>query len=300
MKNLYLVLVLAIFVTSLSFAQIEIDIADGMTVETTGSVYISGVSDVIENTSGYLKGKVESSSLSSATQFAGLTLGTGFTGTITRTTGTPLSTGSPKTALRNYSFATGSPITSDVTLNLVTSGANDESNGIAEKYVYTNDGAAWKGYSDNASTPSLIKAAGVDVIDGTNLTVAEGVGLVAKIYLEGPYNSTANNMNNSLYTGGNIPTTSPFTALAPRTASSVPTSAVDWVLLEIRTGTAASTTVGYRSAFVDVNGNIINDAGATEVGLPGIGGTDYYIVVKHRNHLGVMSNLPQTLPWLTL
>ena len=63
------------FSAVLTFAQIEIDIADGMTVETTGDLYISGVADVNENTTGYLKGTVESSPLSGATEFAGLTLG---------------------------------------------------------------------------------------------------------------------------------------------------------------------------------------------------------------------------------
>ncbi|MCB9248269.1 MAG: hypothetical protein H6613_06850 [Ignavibacteriales bacterium] len=79
------------------FAQLTIEISDNMQVETTGGVYISGAADVIENGSGYLKGVVESSSLSGANQFAGLTFGSGYSGTITRTTGTALSAATPKT-----------------------------------------------------------------------------------------------------------------------------------------------------------------------------------------------------------
>ncbi len=296
MKKIIYILITMFLIVTVSNGQLKIEINNNMQVETTGGVYISGASDVTENGTGYLKGKVESSSLSGATQFAGLTLGTGFTGTITRTTGTAFSTGSPKTALRNYEMSASSATTQDVSVNLVNSGSNDETNGIEEKFVYTENASTWKGYSDNNSTSSLIKAASVDIPSGTsNITVAEGVGLAAKIYLEGPYQS-GGTMTDNL---GTLPSLSPYSD-ALRTASTIPANAVDWVLLEIRTGTAASTAVGYRSAFVDVNGMIINDAGATTgVGMPGIGGTNYYIIVKHRNHLGVMSSSAQTLSWIT-
>ena len=89
-----------------------------------------------------------------------------------------------------------------------------------------------------------------------------------------------------------IPFLSPY-AQGVRTASAIPTNVVDWVLVEIRTTTASSSVVGYRSAFVDNNGNIINDAGSTTgIGLPVVDGTDYYVVVRHRNHLGIMSSQP--------
>ena len=101
MNKFYTTLIIFTFTAAFSFAQIEIDIADGMTVETTGGVYISGAADVIENTTGYLKGTVESSTLTGAHNFAGLTLGTGFIGIITRTTGTALSSNAPKTSKRN-------------------------------------------------------------------------------------------------------------------------------------------------------------------------------------------------------
>ncbi len=296
MKNLFYTIFILILTVSVSNAQLTLEIGNNLQVETTGGVFISGASDLIETGTGYLKGKVESSSLSGATQFAGLTLGTGFTGTITRTTGTALSTSAPKTVLRNYEMVTSSATTQDVSSKIITSGTNDETNGIAEKYIYTKNGATWKGYSDNSSTSSEIKAASVDIPSGTsNITIAEGVGLAVKVYLEGPYQNGGTLADNL----GTLPSLAPYSQ-AVRTASAIPANAVDWVLMEIRTGTAASTSIGYRSAFVDVNGNIINDAGATTgIGMPGIGGTDYYIVVKHRNHIGVMSSTTQTLSWIT-
>ncbi len=37
---------------------------------------------------------------------------------------------------------------------IVTSGTNDESNSLAEKYIYTENSGTWKGYSDIGSTES--------------------------------------------------------------------------------------------------------------------------------------------------
>ncbi len=68
--------------------------------------------------------------------------------------------------------------------------------------------------------------------------------------------------------------------------------------LELRTGTAASTSLGYRSAFVDGNGNIIQDDGTVGIGFPTVPG-DYRLVVKHRNHLAVMSNLINNFNWIS-
>ena len=168
MKHITLLTTLILIAISVLSAQVKLEIADGMTVETTGGVYISNALDVVENGTGYLKGTVESSSLSAATQFAGLTFGTGFTGTITRTTGTDYNGATaPKTTLRSYKLVSSSAITPNVGMALITSGTNNETNGLAEKYIYTQNGSTWKGYSDNGSTANNIKAASVNIPSGT-------------------------------------------------------------------------------------------------------------------------------------
>ncbi len=293
MKQLYLTLLFFTFSAVLVFAQIEIDIADGMTVETTGSLYISGVADVNENTTGYLKGTVESSPLSGATEFAGLTLGTPFSGTITRTTGTAFSSSTPKTVLRNYELNASSPITADVDARIVTATTNNEENGIVDKFIFKEQSSTWTGYTDNGSTASNIKAAGVNIPSGvSNITVAEGLGVGARIFLEGPYQGGGTPMTNTL----TLPSASPYTE-ASRTATP-PAGAVDWVLVELRNGTAAATSVGYRSAFVNQQGYLINDDGTQGIGFPTVPNpSGHYLVVKHRNHLSVMSDLTQTYNW---
>lgn len=296
--RIYKFLIVLLTLTALPLlAQLEISIDDGMTVETQGGLYISGVSALTETGTGYLDGTVESSTLSGATDFAGLTLSTGFSGTITRTTGTAFSSSDPKTALRSYEMNnTGTALTADVEAEIITAATNNEENGIEDKFIFTENTGTWTGYTDNGSTANNIKAAGVSIPIGlSNIVVSEGVGVGAAIFLEGPYNTTSSNLNNSI--NSDIPLASPYSE-APRTAASIPAGAVDWVLVELRSGTAASSSLGYRSAFVDQNGNIIDDTGASGIGLPAVPG-NHYLVVKHRNHLSVMSNNTITYEWLS-
>lgn len=295
MKLFRIFFISTILAFSQLFAQLEIEISNGMTVETTGDVYISGASDVIENGSGYLKGVVESSTLSNAIQFAGLNLSNGFSGTITRTTGSAISASSPKTAFRSYAMdnSSGSALTTNVDAEIISGATNNEENGITNKFIYLENGGNFTGYIDNGSTENTIKAADVIIPMGvSNILISEGVGVGAKIYLEGPYQGGATPLADNL---GTLPSQSPYTE-APRTASNIPTEAVDWVLVELRSGSSAGTSLGYRSAFINADGNIINDNGSLGIGFPSTPGFRY-LVIKHRNHLPVMSNGSINYDW---
>jgi hypothetical protein len=111
----------------------------------------------------------------------------------------------------------------------------------------------------------------------------ESVILEVKIFLEGPYNGT--DMNVLL--NSEIPTTSPYTE-DPRTVSSVPADVVDWVLVELRKD-ANGTAVKSKSVFLFKNGKLVNDDASAEEVKMDIPKGDYFIVIKHRNHLSVMS-----------
>ena len=99
---------------------------------------------------------------------------------------------------------------------------------------------------------------------------------------------------------GIIPLTSPYSADA-RTASTKPATAVDWVLVELRDHTTPGTVVASRSAYLNSDGNLIDDNATSGRGIgiaapPG----DYYVAIKHRNHLAVMTAAAQTgLTWGT-
>jgi hypothetical protein len=120
-----------------------------------------------------------------------------------------------------------------------------------------------------------------------NMAVSDPYVIVkTKIFLQGPYNTSTDEMTTTLKTGGYIPTTSPYSEDA-RTAS-VPADVTDWVLVQLRS-TANGIAVASRSAFLHKDGRIVADDGTTnEINITASVGS-YYVVIKHRNHLPVMS-----------
>ena len=108
-----------------------------------------------------------------------------------------------------------------------------------------------------------------------------------KLFLSGPYQSSSGLMTTSLRDNGHIPLTSPYTEDI-RTVSAVPSSATDWILLQLRE-TASGETVVSKSAFLRKDGFIVPDDGTTGPISLNTGQGNYYIVVRHRNHLDVMS-----------
>jgi hypothetical protein len=62
---------------------------------------------------------------------------------------------------------------------------------------------------------------------------------------------------------------------------------VDWVLVQLRSNT--TTTVATRAAFIKSDGTVVDFDGTSQVSFNGVAAGSYYIVVKHRNHIGVMS-----------
>ena len=122
------------------------------------------------------------------------------------------------------------------------------------------------------------------------------VKVSTKVFLEGPYSSGG--MSTALNVGGNIPLAQPYSGSPWNYSGSESvasgffashTDIVDWVLVELRTGTASETKVGTRAAFLKSNGTIVDVDGSSAVAFSGIAAGNYYIVITHRNHLSVMS-----------
>jgi lysophospholipase L1-like esterase len=113
-----------------------------------------------------------------------------------------------------------------------------------------------------------------------------------KVWLEGAFSNDS--MRTTLRTAGSIPLTQPYNT-APwsyagsENVTSIPADVVDWVLIELRTGTAASTKVATRAAFLKSNGSIVDLDGTSTVGFSSRAAGNYYVVIRHRNHLAVMS-----------
>ncbi len=123
-----------------------------------------------------------------------------------------------------------------------------------------------------------------------------------KDFLQGAYNPATDLMRTDLNAANLLPTTQPYatTPLAYNGTESVTSfnaNVVDWVVVEIRSGTAASTKVAQRAALLLSDGRIVGTDQANPPVFPEIiGGNSYYVVLYHRNHLAVMTASAITLP----
>lgn len=111
-----------------------------------------------------------------------------------------------------------------------------------------------------------------------------GLSVNLKMFLAGAYNTTNHNMDNTLNTAGLIPTTDPYGLNT--TVTAVPSGAVDWVEVQLRS-TTTDTTARF-AKFVNQSGQIIEEDGSN-MKVTGVDKGSYYISVHHRNHLPVMS-----------
>jgi len=120
-------------------------------------------------------------------------------------------------------------------------------------------------------------------------------------YLRGAWNGTA--MNTNLNSGGIIPlsqpyNTTPFNYTGTESVASIPNSnIVDWVLVEHRkpasglpSDATSATITGRQAGFLLSNGTVVNLDGVTPISVTISKQGSAFIVIRHRNHLGVMSN----------
>ncbi len=120
--------------------------------------------------------------------------------------------------------------------------------------------------------------------------------------LQGAFNAANNLMRDDLRAAGLIPTTEPFTALGfthagggggetvspAMLANTGMNAVVDWVLIELRNKNSPSTIVATRSAFIQRDGDVVGTNGSNRI-LFNFPADNYYVALRHRNHLGVMT-----------
>ncbi|HMU10229.1 MAG TPA: BNR-repeat neuraminidase N-terminal domain-containing protein [Ferruginibacter sp.] len=68
---------------------------------------------------------------------------------------------------------------------------------------------------------------------------------------------------------------------------------MDWVLLELRDATTPTTVISRRAAIIREDGMIVDVDGTSSVSFRGIASGNYFVVIRHRNHLGVRSGTTQ-------
>jgi len=127
-----------------------------------------------------------------------------------------------------------------------------------------------------------------------------------KAFLQGAFNGNTGKMSNQLRRKGFIPLTEPYTGLPSfvhfgegggetTTVAALSVSGddaiVDWVFLELRSASDAKTIITTRAGLIQRDGDIVEVDGVSTLQFM-VPDERYYIAVKHRNHLGVMTREP--------
>ena len=172
----------------------------------------------------------------------------------------------------------------------------------------TNDGSETITVPNTATTTAriVVKANGNIFYDMSNanftITAAAQAQANVSLWLDGPYDTNTSLMTDSLRDNGLIPLLEPYTALGytntgggggeTTTAGVLATTGnnaiVDWVRVELRQSNDATILVSSRHALVQRDGDVVAANGAATLTF-GVGPGNYYVVVRHRNHLGAMT-----------
>lgn len=143
--------------------------------------------------------------------------------------------------------------------------------------------------------------------EASTLVARTDIQVSGAVYLQGAYDPGLGLMRDDLRAGGLLPLSEPFTSLGyahngsggesvqPAVFEVIgPNAIVDWVFLELRDQANSSAVIATRSALLQCDGDIVDVDGVSPVTFD-IPADNYYLAVKHRNHLGAMSAVPVAL-----
>lgn len=138
-----------------------------------------------------------------------------------------------------------------------------------------------------------------------NACTGSGVSFCGKVLLQAPYDTATKKMSNTLNTASILQTqvhkhpysAAPFNYTGKDSVRpgffAAYTDVADWVLVELRNPNAPSLIVGQKAAFVKQDGTLVDTSGTnTNLFFPGVAAGNYYVAVRHRNHLGVLTRYP--------
>lgn len=128
--------------------------------------------------------------------------------------------------------------------------------------------------------------------------------LAARVFLQGAYNVAEGEMKHDLSMNSLVPMLEPYSALGythinggggeMRSNNFAPTESndeiVDWVIVELRNSADASEILASRSALVQRDGDVVDMDGTDLVRFYELEAGEYHVAIRHRNHLGVMTN----------
>ena len=140
--------------------------------------------------------------------------------------------------------------------------------------------------------------------------LVEDLSLQVKVLLQGAMRNDGK-MGDELRVAGLIPRTQPYTNVyqytgieslsAKQSSLEGDNAVVDWVLIELRDKTTPSKRLAAVAGLLTRNGTVLNAAtGQANLYIKGANTGQYYVSVRHRNHLGVMTKVPVALDTASL
>ncbi|MBN1780085.1 hypothetical protein JW948_03100 [bacterium] len=117
------------------------------------------------------------------------------------------------------------------------------------------------------------------------------VTVSVKVWLEGAYGEGL--LHAALNDAACLPLTAPYSE-DPRSVSQIPYGMTDWVLIQLQDAVDGPPLVS-KSVFLRQDGMCVSDDGQTASIVLDVPAGTYYIVIRHRNHLSVMSGTPVSL-----
>lgn len=142
-------------------------------------------------------------------------------------------------------------------------------------------------------------------------TVTIGIGnfvtLNAKVYLQANYDLTTGIMDDFMRSSDLIPTNEPYSSIFNYVSSANETTTkailsqstsptvVDWIFVELRDANNSASILATRAGLLLQNGKIVDTDGTSALRFSTASSNNYYIAIRHRNHLGFRTLNPIAL-----
>lgn len=170
---------------------------------------------------------------------------------------------------------------------------NAGSNDILEAYNLLENDEDENENNLNRIVEGIVDLGAYEFQDATS-PIYELSSVELKVFLEGPFDETSGAMRTDLLTHHLLPNhhpynNAPFFCPTTDTLTTLPNQMVDWILVEVRTDSMNSTRVEQKAALLLSDGRITDLDGISPIQFNLEKGGDYYFVIRHRNHLDIMT-----------
>jgi subtilisin family serine protease len=204
-----------------------------------------------------------------------------------------------------YSTIHGCDSSYQLQLSILNNSSSVQTISSGNTYFWPANGITYN--TSGVYTHTLINSVGCDSILTLNLTIVPlGISVQVRAFLSGPYVSATGLMHDSLREQQLIPLSEPYTASpfffpqisypsGETTTTSVlsvsgPNAIVDWVVLELRSASNPAVVVATKRALIQRDGDVVDhSSGSGPVVFSNQAPDNYFLSIKHRNHLGVMT-----------